>query len=347
MKPHIVVPRDALPSGGNVYDRRVSDALQLDVISVAGSWPQPDAAAREALARSLQALPDGDVVLVDGLVACGVPDVVEPAAKRLNLGVLVHAPLGDDAGLEPSVAADLDRRERETLAVARAVVATSRTAARQLAERHGLARVDVAPPGVDPAPLTPGSSSGSRLLCVGAVSRRKGQDVLVEALAQVSELPWSLRCAGPLRDGPFADRMRERIELRGLGDRIQLMGPLHGAQLHATYAAADLLVLPSRAETYGMVLTEALARGIPVLASDIGGVHEAVGVSPDGSSPGVLVPPGDATTLARELRRWLTEPAHRARLRSSARARRSTLQPWAATAEQLSAVLARLAVQPC
>lgn len=335
-----------MPSGGNVYDRRVSDALQLDVIPVPGAWPRPDAAALAELARALQALPDGDVVLVDGLIACGVPDVVVPHARRLNLGVLVHLPLADETGVDPSVAAELDRRERETLHAARAVVATSRAAARRLADHHGLARVEAVPPGVDPAPLTPGSASGSRLLCVASVTPRKGQAVLVEALAQVADLQWSLRCVGPA-DGPYAARVRERIELTGLADRIQLMGPQHGEQLHATYAAADLLVLPSHAETYGLVLTEALARGIPVLASDVGGVPEAVGTSPDGSSPGVLVPPGDAAALGRELRRWLTEPEHRERLRSTAQARRPTLQTWADTAEQLGAVLDRLAVQPC
>ena len=68
-------------------------------------------------------------------------------------------------------------------------------------------------------------------------------------------------------------------------------------------------MLPSRAETYGMVVTEALARGIPVLASDAGGLPETLGRDPDGRVPGLLVPPGDAAALAAALRGWLDDPA--------------------------------------
>jgi glycosyltransferase involved in cell wall biosynthesis len=120
---------------------------------------------------------------------------------------------------------------------------------------------------------------------------------------------------------------------------VRFVGTRTGAALDAAYADADLLVLPSRAETYGMVVTEALARGIPVLATAVDGVPEALGAAPDGSRPGMLVPPGDAEALAVALRRWLTDPGWRARLRESARGRRDTLRGWDDTVRRLSEVL--------
>src|SRR5262249_30463035 len=125
----------------------------------------------------------------------------------------------------------------------------------------------------------------------------------------------------------------------GLGDRVNFAAPRPGAALAAAYAAADLLVLPSRGETYGMVVTEALARGIPVLATAANGLPESLGRAPDGSLPGLLVRPEDPGALAGALRRWLTDGDLRPELRRSALGRRSTLTGWAATSAAVAGVL--------
>ncbi|MHA6796185.1 glycosyltransferase family 4 protein [Pseudonocardia bannensis] len=354
---HVVVPDDiddaTVPSGGNAYDRRVCRGLpatgwSVHELAVAGAWPRPDTTARAALARALATVPDGAVVLVDGLVACGVPDVVVPAARRLRLVVLVHLPLGDEVGAGPAPAAELAALERETLHAASAVVATSPWAARRLVAQHGLGtdRVHVAAPGTDPAPLAPGTDGASRLLCVGSVTPTKGQDLLVEALATVNDTAGRrLRCdlVGPLhRDRAHADAVGCAIERHGLSERVRLTGPQAGTQLARAYATTDLLVLPSRVESYGMVVTEALARGIPVLAAAVGGVPETLGHGHDASVPGILVPPDDVPALAAALRRWFGEPALRDGLRRAARARRSRLHGWEVTSRCLAGVLERL-----
>lgn len=337
------------PSGGNTYDRRMSQALGLHDITVPGSWPTPSYADRSALAQVLAGIPDDSVVLIDGLVACGVPEVVVPHTRRLRVAVLVHLPLADETGLAPAQAADLHGRERETLHAASVVIATSPWAAQRLVSAHGLPadRVLAVTPGTEPASLATGSG-GTRLLCVAAVTPRKGQDVLVEALAGLAELEWSCECVGPLgRDAAFVTRLRELISQHGLTDRVTLTGPRTGDDLEAAYAAADLVVLPSYAETYGMVLTEALARGIPVLATNVDALPETVGHAPDGSVPGILVPPTEVTVgLALALRRFLTEPLLRARLKASALARRGTLPGWDTASERLAGVLARLQREP-
>ena len=349
-----VLPADvddaSMPSGGNVYDRRVCLGLAaagrpVREIAARGSWPRPDADTCAALARSLAAVPDSSVVLLDGLVACGVPEVVVPAADRLNLVVVVHLPLADEVGLAPELAADLDARERRTLHAARAVVATSAWTANRLAEHHGVSpdRVHVISPGTDPAPLAPGTDGVSRLLCVGSLTPSKGQDVLVEALAAARELPWTCDLVGPWRRDPgFVERLREAIVRRGLDGHVRLTGPRTGAALARSYAAADLVVVPSRVETFGMVVTEALARGIPVLATAAQGLPDTLGRAPDGGVPGVLVPPEDAPALAAALRKWFGDKELRPRLAASARHRRGMLATWNESARHLARLLGQL-----
>ncbi|MFF3377567.1 glycosyltransferase family 4 protein [Streptomyces sp. NPDC002680] len=355
---HFVMPGGvddpATPSGGNAYDRRISLDLpgfgwQVHKHAVAGEWPRPGADARAELARTLRELPDGTVVLLDGLVACGVPEIIVPEVERLRLAVLVHLPLGDETGLDPAVAAELDALERTVLRAVPSVIATSDWAVRRLVSHHGLApdRVHMAAPGADIAPLASGTDGVSRLLCVAAVTPRKGQHRLVEALAAVTDLPWSCVCVGGLEQDPeYVSDLRALIARHGLEDRLHLAGPQAGAQLDASYAAADLMVLTSYAETYGMAVTEALARGIPVLATDVGGLPEAVGRAPDGGVPGILVPPENPAALAAELRGWFGEADVRRRLKAAARGRRAALDGWAATARSLAGVLGRIPWEP-
>jgi len=329
-------------SGGNVYGLRMCERLRARKIAVPGGWPQGDPA---DLTESLAAVPDGGVVVIDGLVGCAWPEVITPAAHRLRIAVLVHLPLGDEAGLDPAVATDLDTREWATLRAVRAVVATSPWSARRLVEHHDLDpfRVHSVPPGTDPAPLATGTDGRSRLLCVAALTPHKGQDLLVEALAEVADLPWTCACVGPLRRDPaFVERVRALIERHGLTDRLVLAGPRRGEALEAGYARADLVVLPSHNETYGMVVAEALARGIPVLANAAGAIPDTLGRVPDGRVPGILVPTRDRAAFAAALRRWLTEPGLPNQLRAAAVQRRQALRGWAEAARDLSDVLENL-----
>ena len=340
---HVVLPNDiddpATPSGGNAYDRRVCRGLadmgwSVREHAVAGGWPRPDLTERAELARVLAAVPDDAVVLMDGLIASAVPGVLRPEARRLRLVILVHQSMGDDT-------------EGEALASAGAIIATSDWTRKRLLDRYGLPaeRVHVATPGVDQAALVPGSAGGTELLCVAALIPQKGYDVLTRALASIADLPWSCGYVGSLdRDPCLVDQLRGQVLGYGIAGRVGFAGPRTGPALDAAYAAADLLVLASRGETYGMVVTEALARGIPVLATGVGGVPEALGRAPDGSRPGLLVPPEDPAALAGALRRWLVDAALRDRLRHSARARRTTLTGWTVTAKLVANVLNRVPV---
>jgi glycosyltransferase involved in cell wall biosynthesis len=347
---HVIVPEDiddpARPSGGNAYDRRVCRGLAalgwaVREHAVPGAWPRPGEAGHAALARAVRRIPDGAVVLLDGLIASAAPEALVPHARRLRQVVLVHMPLGHRP--PDNEAGAVRARERDVLAAAAAVVTTSGWTRRRLAELYALPaeRVHVAEPGVDAARLAPGVAAGDALLCVAAVTPGKGHDVLLDGLATATDLSWRCACVGSLvRDPAFADGMRRATWKKGLGDRVRFAGPRTGPELDRAYAAADLLVLVSHAETYGMVVTEALARGLPVLATDVGGVTEALGHGEDGTRPGLLVPPGDPAALGVALRAWLGDAELRGRLRRAARERRASLRRWPATTSVLAGVLA-------
>jgi glycosyltransferase involved in cell wall biosynthesis len=329
---YFVVPSSidspARPSGGNRYDRRVSDEL------TALGWEVREL--HEPVAEALDLVPDDGVVLLDGLLAGPAPSTLAAHADRLRLVILVHLPLADETGLPATDAAALDALERTSLHAVSAVVATSSWTADRLVAHHSLpaAKVHVALPGVDPAPVTPSSSAGSRLLCVAAVTPRKGYDVLLEALQSLGDVEWTCTCVGAL------DRAPSFVASLPPVPDVQFVGPRTDDALEASYAEADLLVLPSRAEPYGMVVTEALACGVPVLATSVGGLPEALGRTSEGEVPGMLVPPEDSAGLAAALRRWLCEPSLRDRLRSAAGVRRAELPDWSTTARDLAKVLA-------
>ncbi|RYP88591.1 glycosyltransferase family 1 protein [Nocardioides guangzhouensis] len=347
---HVVVPDgidDPLrPSGGNTYDRRLCAQLAargwtVHVLAVPEAWPRVGETGQRALAQALAGVPADAAVLVDGLVASVTPEVMVPEAGRLRVLVVVHQPVG--------VADDRDAvREREAavLRAAAAVVTTSTWTRRWLLAAYRLdpARVHVAPPGVDAALRAAGSGHERTLLCVAAVTREKGHDVLLAALRRVGRPSWRCLCVGSLTAEPgFVAGLRREVRAVGLGGQFVLTGPRTGAALDASYAGADVLVLASRAETWGMVVTEALARGLPVIASDVGGLPEALGSTADGRRPGLLVPPGDPPALAAVLHDWLTDPALRRALRGAAEERRTSLSGWADTADRVAGVLAEVA----
>ena len=347
---HVVVPEGiedpARPSGGNAYDREVCRRLAelgwpVRVHAVPGAWPRPDRAAYAELDAVVQRIPDHAVTLLDGLVASTAPEVLVPQASRLRLVPLVHMPLGGS-----SADTDARTRERAVLSAAASVVTTSAWSRRMLLDLYSLPSelVHVAEPGVDAAPVAAGTATGGSLLCVAAVIAGKGHDVLLSALATMTDLSWVCRCVGSVRRDPaLADTLRRRILDERLSDRVCLTGPRTGEDLARSYASADLLVLPSRAETYGMVVTEALARGLPVVAADVGGVSEALGHGTDGIQPGLLVPPDDPAALAAALRAWLGDAEVRRTWRRAARARRASLFGWSTTASVLAEVLAKAA----
>ena len=322
----LVVPADVdRPTGGNAYDLALADALRAGGDEVVVVRCEPD-----RLETSLAQSWDGPM-LVDGLLACTQPWVVGVA----GVGVLAHMPLALETGLPRGRAAELDRLEGDALRAARWVVTTSHWCARYVREHHGVERVTVATPGVDPAPVSAGSDP-PLLLHLAALLPNKDQLGVVAALAKVADIPWQARLAGPTdRDPVYALKVRHAVHDAGLSDRVRVTGAMPRG---AAWAGADLALLPSRVESFGMVVTEALARGVPVVVSE-GGAVEALGTTPTGAVPGSVVPAGNPDALAGALRRWLTDGAYRDALRRAALDRRATLDRWDVTAQKVRTAL--------
>jgi glycosyltransferase involved in cell wall biosynthesis len=344
---HVIVPEGfdhpGRPTGGNIYDRRVCAGLagagwEVLVATVAAAWPVPGSGARADLARVVSAIPDGETVLIDGLIASPAAAQLLPHTGRIRMTVLLHMPLATGAGYD----AGAERSERAVLQAAAGVVVTSEWTRQQVLTRYAIpaCRVHVARPGADRV-ARPARPVHGHLICVGVLSRHKGQDLLVEALAGLADRDWHCVLAGSLdRDPDFVEHLRTRIRRLGYGHRVRLSGVLTGAALSQAYTTADLLVAPSRSETYGMTVTEALAHGLPVIAAAVGGLPEALGATADGTLPGQLIPPGDPVALAAALGDWLGDESHRHRLRAAARQRQPTLRGWEQTTQEIADALA-------
>ena len=294
--------------------------------------------ARVGLARIVSAIPDGETVLIDGLIASPAAEQLLPHTGRIRMTVLLHMPL---TAVDTQHDASAERSERAVLRAAAGVVVTSEWTRRQVLARYAIpaCRVHVARPGVDRV-AAPARPVRGHLICVGVLSRHKGQDLLIEALADLADRDWRCVLAGSLdRDLDFVEQLRTRITRLGYDHRVRLAGVLTGAALSHAYTTAELLVAPSRSETYGMTVTEALAHGLPVIAAAVGGLPEALGFTADGTRPGQLIPPGDPAALAATLGDWLGDERHRHRLRTAARQRQSTLDGWEQTTQEIANAL--------
>lgn len=341
----IVPGRLSTLTGGSIYDRRMIEGLRrrgwaVDVHEVSESFPRPTADALDGAARTLASIADGRTVIVDGLAFGAMPDVVRPHARRLKTVALVHLPLGAEIGLDPVEAREMEASERRALRLATAVVVTGATTSAAVASSGvGRQKISVVEPGTDPASISSGSSDKTlRLLCVATVSPGKGQEGLIRALAANRDRDWMLTCAGSLTRYPgTVARVRQLLAAEGIVDRVTLLGEADGASLETHYLQADVFVLNSLQETYGMAVAEAVAHGLPVVGTHTGAIPRLVG-----DEAGLIVEPGNLGALTDALRRALGDAGLRARLREGARRARRRLEPWDTAVGRMAEVLERV-----
>ena len=220
------------------------------------------------------------------------------------------------------------------------IVLTPRLA--RLLDSHGVPaeRIHVIPSGVEvrdrngssPSPLVMPSGARRngrpRILFAGRLAEQKGVRYLIEAAARMQRRSVEICLVG---DGPERGMLEDLVRRHRLDDRVSFLGFQPHDAIPGLMATADLLVLPSVYEELGSVLVEGLHAGLPIVASDTGGISDAVG------DAAVLVPPRDASSLAGTLDALLADPARRAQLAAAAR-RRATAYHWDALAEQVLAV---------
>lgn len=331
------IPGDIrLPTGGYAYDRRLlaewaRSGVDASHLALPGSFPNPTDADMAETGHRLLASHWNAVLLIDGLAYGTFP---EGAAAGLagRVVALCHHPLGLEAGLTRERAGELVARETAALRHAAHVIVTSRATKRLLASDFGVEpdRITVAEPGTDPAARARPSVAGApvRLLAVGSIVPRKGYDVLVAALSTLAHLQWTLEIIGAADRAPATARaLRQQIAAAGLDTRIVLRSGLSDDEVAQAYAATDVFVMPSLFEGYGMALTEAWARGLPIICTTGGAAAETV---PDGIA--VKIAPGSAGDLATAIAYLVGDEAARRQRADTAWATASTLPRWADTA---------------
>jgi glycosyltransferase involved in cell wall biosynthesis len=339
----VPAPLDAR-TGGSLYNKRLIAALakrgwQADVRELEGEFPSPSAEALRRARETLAAMPSGTLVVVDGLAFSAMPDVVGAERDRLRFVALIHMPLAEESGLDAHTAAARQQSERRALSAAAFVVVTGpSTVATIVGYGVPRERTAVVMPGTDPCAVAPGSGGGDpHLLCVAALTPGKGHEILIGALGAHRHLGWRLTCAGSVTRAPATvERVRELVRSNALADRVTIAGELGDAALESAYAHADVFVVATKHETFGMAVGEALARGIPVVSTTTGEIAALVG--PDA---GILSAPDDAAGFAHALSRVLTDSAFRASLRAGALRARDRLARWDDAAVTMSAVLER------
>jgi hypothetical protein len=313
-------------SGGNMYDRQLRQGLALRGWTLRMAPVADGAAAAEAIGG---VAPD-EMVLIDGLVAGWAPAAVEAASARVPVVIIAHMISSTFPGAE----GELVNSETRALRAASRVIATSEWTAGELV-RMGLVasdRVAVALPGSREATRLTGADFRS-LLCVGAIAPHKGQDVLLTALGLLADQPWACTLVGSLAVDPeYAARVTAAAS--EFGGRMRMPGVLHGAALDRAYQRAGLLVAPSRVESFGMAIADARSRGLPVLASAVGGIPEAVA-----AGGALLVPPDEPRALADALGEWFADASLRARLQNHAEQASVTVPRWADTVDRVDQVL--------
>ena len=343
MSIHLLAPGpfDAI-SGGYIYDRRMVEGLRalgetVEVVELPGQHPAPDEAAEAGARAALQALPAGARIVIDGLgLPAFLPLAQELAARRAV--ALIHHPTALEHGFPDAARTVLKAKERALFAACARIVCTSPLTARRLPEEFAAdpERIGVVEPGTERAPRAAGSGGpGCAILSVGTLVPRKGHDVLLRALARLTDLEWTLTIVGDERRDPaHAHGLRALAEELGIAARVTFAGEVTGEALEALYHRADLFALATRWEGYGMAAAEAMARGLPLAITAGGAIAEVV-------VPGAAIvsPVDDVMSLSKGMRRPIFDADLRAEMAEASWQGGQALPRWSDRAEAFRAEL--------
>jgi glycosyltransferase involved in cell wall biosynthesis len=341
------IPGDlATPTGGYGYAREVIAALrargwEVEVVDLGDGFPHVDVDRRAQARERLISAPHDVPVIVDGLALGVLPEEAQAASRSHCLIGLVHHPLAFETGLSSEMANALRLSETQSLAATRHVITTDYSTAATLASDYAVpsARISVAPPGTRRMSRPRMRRDGPvRILAVGAIVPRKGYDLLVRALAELRDLDWHLTLVGDrTRNRQAVADLDRLISELGLASQVTCTGAVKAEQLDILHRDADLFVQSSWFEGYGMALADAIAYGLPVIATQTGAALRIV--PPEA---GLLVPPGDQVALTHTLRMLISDATLRERYAAAARASAQNLPTWDGTAQVFERVLSNL-----
>ena len=337
----VPAPFDAV-SGGYEYDRRIVEGLReaghtVCVIELTGTHPLADGAACDAARAAWHSIADNSRPIIDGLALPAFISFDDALARRDTVG-LIHHPAALETGFSATERAALLGSEKRLLVRLARLIVTSESTAEHLAADFGVdrERIKIVVPGTDDAPRSPGSGGPTcRILSIGTLVPRKGHDVLLRALARLFDLDWQLTIVGsPDRDPVHAGMLVAMAGELGIARRVHFAGEVTDAALEALWRETDLFALATHWEGYGMVIAEALKRGVPVAVSAGGAAGNLV--TPES---GVVIPVGDHNNLSKALRRMIFGTVLRRDMAEAAWSVGQTLPGWRTQAREFAQAL--------
>ncbi|KZL25206.1 MULTISPECIES: glycosyltransferase family 4 protein [unclassified Pseudovibrio] len=346
---YFVFPGDLnTPTGGYRYDREIIRGLQkhgwnVSLISLEGTYPVPSDADKKLALEVIEEIEPSALIIVDGLVLGASSDLAQNIADRSSLIALVHHPLFLESGIAPELAKVLRAAETQALTFAKHVIVTSPSTQKTLISQMDVPaeKISIVLPGIDrptvseSAPTSNDTLATPKLLCVGSLVPRKGQLHLVEALGQLKHLDWHLDLIGETRFDPeYASQVRSQIKKHDLTERIRVHGGIPKAELTGFYQSADLFVLPTYYEGYGMAFAEAMSFGLPIIASGEGAVASTVP-----PTAGFHVGAGDPLALGKAIKTLLQNKELRSQLSTGALAAARALPDWNDSAKAFACTL--------
>ncbi|HEY0604355.1 MAG TPA: glycosyltransferase family 4 protein [Herpetosiphonaceae bacterium] len=331
-------------TGGYLYHARVFAGLRaqgfaIDEISASAAPLADQLAAAPAFGATFE--PQRyDVVVIDALARGVCGPWIEGWRALRPVVAMVHQ-LPSVAEAEP---AQIEREQtlEAPLLMADCLIAVSEHGRKILLARGVAAeRIAVISPGFDRLPSQPAQESRCRapderlrVLCVAQWIARKGLTTLLAAWEQLETTNAVLELIGEIAADPeYAAEVRAHVA-RIPAERVIVRGAVTDDALQQAYCSADLFVLPSRFEGYGMVYAEALAHGLPIIACDVGPVPALIT-----RQAGIFVSPDDPAALAQALARVLHDPLLRAQLAAGATSRAAALPSWDDTTRRFAQVL--------
>lgn len=342
-------------TGGWIYNRQLIDWLDRHLGGVAEMtvpvcFPAPDAAVLAEIAALFDAIEPGAVLVMDHIYGCMLLPVLHDRPFKLVL-IYHHAMVEErGAGLLPSHpqrarsegagGTGQNATEQSALQLASAIVVTSDESREYVTRHYGIAaqKIITGKPGNDPAPQSPAHEAGAwHLLCVGAVIPRKRYEFLVEVLAKLERSDWSLTIVGNSERYPeYAADLQGLIDAGGLSGHIELTGELTTPALEAVWGRTHLYVASSFYEGYGMAISEALCRGVPVISTPSGAVAGWAGEA------ATLVDADDPQDMAARIAAMMSDIATYGAARKKAMRFAAALPSWQENMAQVGEGLKRL-----
>ena len=333
MNLHFLIPGDIETLAGSyIYDKRIIEGLKakghtVNLQRLADDFPFPSDESLVQCKKIVKSIPKSEPIIVDSLAFGVIPEILEDVAATNPIIALIHVPLSVDPIYSAYQRTLLTSNEQEAFKLASKFVVTSEYTLDVLLNLGiEMPQIKLVVPGIDDFPQKKNfPDKPFKLLSIANMCRSKDHSILVRALSALKDKDWLLDCYGNLdMDREYLSDLQAMIRKNHLQEKILIHGIVSGQELTNAFLNADLFVHPSDFEIYGMALSEALAHGIPVVASTGGGICKTVP-----SKMGQFFKPGDVYGLQSILEELFENQDVYKKLWTNAQFYKERAQTWA------------------